>query len=349
MILDVMTVKSLLNLKNNIMNQQTDTVPIINIDRVHGLLLLNQMILIRRFEEKSAEQYTKEKIRGFLHLYVGEEAVAVGVMQSLKPEDYILSTYREHGHALARGMDPGSIMAEMYGRQEGCSRGRGGSMHLFDAKLNFYGGNAIVAGHLPVSLGMALASKKQKKNNITCCFFGEGAAAEGEFHETMNLAALWNVPLLLVCENNLYAMGTAIRYSHAIVEMEKKGPAYGLETITVDGMDVLAVEKSAREAVEKMRETGRPVLLICNTYRFRAHSMFDAELYRQKAEVEEWKKRDPITLLQNYLISRQLITADDIDSISKRVDADVQKAVDFAEAGTWERVEDMAKYVYHET
>jgi TPP-dependent pyruvate/acetoin dehydrogenase alpha subunit len=189
----------------------------------HGLRLLYEMQLIRRFEEKSAELYTKEKIRGFLHLYVGEEAVAVGVMQALTMEDTVLSTYREHGHALVRGVDAGAIMAEMYGKMEGCSGGRGGSMHLFDAKKNFYGGNAIVGGHLAMAVGIALASKKQKKKNITCCFFGEGAAAEGEFHEAMNLAALWNVPVLFVCENNLYAMGTAIRYSHSITELEKKG------------------------------------------------------------------------------------------------------------------------------
>jgi len=330
------------------MNQETDTVSSTTIDRDHGLLLLNQMILIRRFEEKSAEQYTKEKIRGFLHLYVGEEAVAVGVMQALTHEDYILSTYREHGHALARGMDPGAIMAEMYGKQEGCSMGRGGSMHLFDVRLNFFGGNAIVAGHLPVSLGLALASKKQQKKNVTCCFFGEGAAAEGEFHETMNLAALWGVPLLLVCENNLYAMGTAIRFSHAIVELEKKGPAYGIDTMAVDGMDVLAVEKAAREAAEKVRTTGRPFLLVCNTYRFRAHSMFDAELYREKSEVEEWKKRDPVIKLQQDLISRQIISEKDMAEINSRVDAAVQKAVDFAEAGSWEPVETLKKFVYHE-
>ncbi len=261
-----------------------------SIKKEHGLHLLYQMMLIRRFEEKSAELYTKEKIRGFLHLYVGEEAVAVGVMQALTAEDNILSTYREHGHALARGIDAGIIMAEMYGKQEGCSRGRGGSMHLFDAKTKFYGGNAIVGGHLAMSVGMALASKKQKKNNITCCFFGEGAVAEGEFHEAMNLAALWSVPVLLICENNLYAMGTAIKYSHSVTEIEKKGPAYGIETSVVDGMDVLQVEKAAKEAVEKIHATGKPFFLVCNTYRFRAHSMFDAELYRDKTEVDAWKK-----------------------------------------------------------
>ena len=268
-----------------------------------------------------------------MHLYVGEEAVAVGVMQALTADDNVLSTYREHGHALARGIDAGAIMAEMYGKLQGCSRGRGGSMHLFDAATKFYGGNAIVAGHLGMAVGMALASKKQKKNNITCCFFGEGAAAEGEFHEAMNLAALWNVPVLFVCENNLYAMGTAIRYSHSIVEIEKKGPAYGIETAAVDGMDILAVENAAKEAALKVRTTGKPYFLVCNTYRFRAHSMFDAELYREKSEVEEWKKRDPIPRLQNLLLSQNMITQKDILELNNKVEEEVQDAVDFAEAG----------------
>ena len=316
------------------------------IERNYGIRILYQMILIRRFEEKSAELYTKEKIRGFMHLYVGEEAVAVGVMQALKADDNVLSTYREHGHALARGIDAGAIMAEMYGKLQGCSRGRGGSMHLFDAATKFYGGNAIVAGHLGMAVGMALASKKQKKDNITCCFFGEGAAAEGEFHEAMNLAALWNVPVLFVCENNLYAMGTAIRFSHSIVEIEKKGPAYGIETTAVDGMDILAVENAAKEAALKVRTTGKPYFLVCNTYRFRAHSMFDAELYREKSEVEEWKKRDPIPRLQNLLLSQNMITQKDILELNNKVEEEVQKAVDFAEAGTWEPVEELTKFVY---
>jgi len=319
-----------------------------SLEKDYGIKLLYQMMLIRRFEEKSAELYTKEKIRGFLHLYVGEEAVAVGVMQALTTEDNVLSTYREHGHALARGIDAGAIMAEMYGKLEGCSRGRGGSMHLFDAKKKFYGGNAIVAGHLGMSVGMALASKKQQKNNITCCFFGEGAVAEGEFHEAMNLAALWSVPVLFVCENNLYAMGTAIRYSHSIVEIEKKGPAYGIETVAVDGMDVLAVERAAKEATEKVRTTGKPFFLVCNTYRFRAHSMFDAELYRDKTEVDEWKKRDPIPKLQQFLMNQTAITQKDMDELNSKVEEVIQKAVDFAEAGTWEPVEELTKFVYSE-
>ena len=328
------------------MEQNAVTSTSADTNRNHYAGLLYQMMLIRRFEEKSAELYTKEKLRGFLHLYIGEEAVAVGIMQSLTSEDNVLGTYREHGQALARGIDPGHIMAEMYGKLEGCSRGRGGSMHLFDAKNKFYGGSAIVAGHLGMAVGMALASKKQKKNNITCCFFGEGAAAEGEFHEALNLAALWSVPVLFVCENNLYAMGTAIRYSHSIVEIEKKGPAYGIDTLVADGMDLLSVESAAREACAKIRSTGKPVLLVCNTYRFRAHSMFDAELYRDKNEVEQWKKRDPIEQLLQWLLSRNEITQDDIYKLNKKVEDEVQKAVDFAEAGTWEPVEDISTFVY---
>lgn len=319
------------------------------IDKARGLLLLEQMMLIRRFEEKSAELYTQEKIRGFLHLYIGEEAVAVGVLQASNKDDYILATYREHGHALARGIDAGRIMAEMYGRHEGCSLGRGGSMHLFDKSKNFFGGNAIVAGHLPLALGLALASKKQKKNNISFCFFGEGAAAEGEFHEVMNLASLWQVPLLLVCENNLYAMGTAIRFTHAVRELEKKAAAYGIESVAVDGMDVLAVEQAAKEAAEKVRATGKPFFLVCNTYRFRAHSMFDSELYRGKTEVEEWKKKDPIPRLQQYLMKLNLLTEAELAEVNNKVESEVGKAVAYAEAGTWEPVEDLTKFVYSES
>ncbi|WP_291096974.1 MULTISPECIES: pyruvate dehydrogenase (acetyl-transferring) E1 component subunit alpha [unclassified Flavobacterium] len=318
------------------------------IDAKKELLLLYQMLLIRRFEEKAAEQYTKAKIRGFLHLYIGEEAVAVGVMQALTDDDTILCTYREHGHALARGIDADVIMAEMYGKQEGCSKGRGGSMHLFDASKKFYGGNAIVASHLPVAVGMALASKKQKKSNITCCFFGEGAAAEGEFHEAMNLAALWKVPVLFVCENNLYAMGTAIRYTHAMQELEKKGAAYGVESSAVDGMDLIKVMDASNTAVQKVRSSGKPYLLVCNTYRFRAHSMFDAELYRDKKEVEEWKKHDPIPQFQEFLLREKLIKETEIAEFESKIEKKIQKAVDFAEAGSWEPLDQLTRFVYSE-
>jgi pyruvate dehydrogenase E1 component alpha subunit len=320
----------------------------ISLSRQKAHELLYQMILIRRFEEKSAEQYTKSKIRGFLHLYVGEEAVAVGVIQALKNEDYVLSTYREHGHALAKGVDAGAIMAEMYGKMEGCSRGRGGSMHLFDVSKNFYGGNAIVGSHLPVAVGMALASKKQNKRNITCCFFGEGAAAEGEFHEAMNLAALWQVPVLFVCENNQYAMGTALKYTHAMQDLEKKGISYGVESSLVDGMDLIAVMNATNEAVDKIRTTGKPYFLVCNTYRFRAHSMFDAELYREKSEVEEWKKRDPIPNFEQYLVKQNLISTSEVKEIENQVDKEILKAVEFAENGKWEPIAELTKFVYSE-
>lgn len=310
--------------------------------------LLYQMIQIRRFEEQSAQEYSRSKIRGFLHLYIGEEAVAVGVIQALSDQDQILGTYREHGHALARGVDAGSVMAEMFGKREGCSLGRGGSMHLFDVSRNFYGGNAIVGGHLPMAVGLALASKKQKKDRVICCFFGEGAAAEGEFHEAMNLAALWQVPVLFVCENNLYAMGTALRYTHAVRELEKKGPAYGVESAAVDGMDLLAVMNAAGEAVRKIRSTGKPYFLVCNTYRFRAHSMFDAELYRDKKEVELWKQQDPIPRFQQYLFREKLITEEEVTAMEKKVEGKIRKAVEFAEKGTWEPVDELTRFVYSE-
>lgn len=219
-------------------------------------------------------------------------------------------------------------------------------MHLFDASKRFYGGNAIVSGHLPLAVGMALALKKQNKKNITCCFFGEGAAAEGEFHESMNLAALWNVPVLFVCENNLYAMGTALKYTHSILELEKKGMAYGIDSVAVDGMNLMAVINAANKAVTKIKKTGKPYFLVCNTYRFRAHSMFDAELYRDKSEVEEWKKRDPIAIFKKYLLQEKLTTEQEIAIIEARIESEVQRAVDFAESGTLESIEDLTKFVY---
>lgn len=304
------------------------------------------MMLVRRFEEKSAEMYSKEKIRGFLHLYIGEEAVATGVVNCLNPDDNLLCTYREHGHALLRGIAPSAIMAEMYGKKEGCSKGRGGSMHLFDSRTKFFGGNAIVASHLPMAVGMALADKKMGRKQITCCFFGEGAAAEGEFHEAMNLASLWKVPVLFVCENNLYAMGTALKYTHAVTDLEKKAVGYGTLSATVDGMDLLAVSKAAQQAVETVRETGKPFFLVCNTYRFRAHSMFDAELYRDKAEVEEWKKRDPIPQFTQYLTQQHLLTDEELKKIQNKIEKEILKAVDFAEAGTWEPISELTGHVY---
>lgn len=316
-------------------------------DRDRALRLLGQMIRIRRFEEKCVELYGAQKIRGFMHLYIGEEAVAAGVMEQLRPEDAVLATYREHGQALARGVDAGAIMAEMYGKQQGCARGRGGSMHIFDAATRFYGGNAIVAGGMPVAVGLALADRLQGRPNVTACFFGEGAVAEGEFHESMNLAALWRLPVLFVCENNLYAMGTALRISESVTEIARKAEAYDVPSAAVDGMDVLAVAEAARRAIEAVRG-GRPYLLECRTYRFRAHSMFDAELYRPKEEVAEWKKRDPILLFAGQMQAGGILRDDDVRELERQTDREVAAAVAFAEAGTWEPVADLTRFVYSE-
>jgi len=317
--------------------------------RDHGLDLLRRMILIRRFEEKCVELYSALKIRGFLHLCVGEEAVAVGALGQLAPDEAVVSTYREHGHALVRGIPPGAIMAEMFGKQEGCARGRGGSMHLFDAKTRFYGGNAIVGGGLPLALGLALADKMRGIARATCCVFGEGAMAEGEFHESMNLAALWQVPVLFLCENNLYAMGTTIRHEHAMRELSKKADAYNVASASADGMDVRAVEAAAAEALRHVREGKGPFLLECLTYRFRGHSMFDAELYRAKTEVEEWKSRDPIHQLVDHMKNTNLLADTDLAGIEAAVMAEVTAAVHFAEAGTWEPVDELNRFVYSET
>jgi pyruvate dehydrogenase E1 component alpha subunit len=318
----------------------------VHLSREHALELLGQMILIRRFEETCAELYGAEKIRGFLHLYIGEEANAVGVMQALTPDDAVVATYREHGHALARGLPANEVMAEMYGKASGSSRGRGGSMHIFGASRRFYGGNAIVGGALPLAVGLALADKMQGRNCVTCCIFGEGAATEGEFHESLNLASLWKLPVLFVCENNRYAMGTAIERAESVVDMCVHAQSYGIPAEAVDGMDVVAVEAAARRMADEVRAGGGPRFLENKTYRFRAHSMFDPELYRSKAEVEEWKKRDPIVLFARWLHGAGLLHEADVETIDQGVRRSIEGAVAFAEAAAWEPVEDLLRDVY---
>ncbi len=317
-------------------------------DRGHLLDLLRMMILIRRYEEKCSELYQASKIRGFMHLYIGEEAVATGVMAALTPEDNIVATYREHGQALARGVDGGEMMAEMYGKLEGCCRGRGGSMHIFDVKNRFYGGNAIVAGGLPLAVGFALADKMQNRNNVSVCFFGEGATPEGEFHESLNMSALWHLPVLFVCENNLWCMGTSIKYHSSNPEIYLKAPTYGIPSERVDGMDVLAVEAATRKAVEHIKAGNGPYFLEIMTYRYRPHSMFDADTYRDKAEVESWKQKDCILKLSDHMGQQGWLTDTELDQIEKDVAAEVQRAVDFAENGTWEPVEDLTRFIYSE-
>jgi len=308
-------------------------------------LLLRDMVRIRRFEEKCAEKYGEGKIRGFLHLYIGEEAVAVGALHALEPSDNIVATYREHGHALVRGLSMSSIMAEMYGKREGCSRGRGGSMHLFDAKTRLYGGNAIVGGGLPIAVGLALADKMQGIARVTACFFGEGAMAEGAFHESMNLAALWKLPVLFCCENNLYAMGTALARSESQTDLCTKAASYAVPTLKADGQDVVAVHEATVAGQRHVREGKGPLFVEYQTYRFRAHSMFDAELYRKKSEVEAWKTRGPLHTFSARLKAEGKLTEEEFLALDREAMAEVDRAVAFAEAGTPEPVEDLLRDV----
>jgi pyruvate dehydrogenase E1 component alpha subunit len=313
-------------------------------DEAHAALAL--MLRIRRFEGACAQQYGEGRIRGFLHLTIGQEAVAAGAVPELGPGDSLLATYREHGHALARGVPMGALMAEMFGRREGCCRGRGGSMHLFDVSRRFYGGNAIVGGALPMAAGFALAEQMRGTGQVAACFFGEGAMAEGEFHETANLAALWRLPLVLLCENNLYAMGTALARHQAQTDIVRKAEAAGVPGEAVDGMDVLAVEAAARRAAEAVRAGRGPRLLEARTYRFRAHSMYDPDLYRAKEEIERWKTSDPIVLFSATLRAQGLLADADVVAMEASVAAELDAAVADAEAGPWEPAEDLLKDVY---
>ncbi|MFB9350491.1 pyruvate dehydrogenase (acetyl-transferring) E1 component subunit alpha [Streptomyces heliomycini] len=311
----------------------------------HRTDLLESMLRIRRFEERCVELYSAARIRGFVHLCIGEEAVAVGVNATLTPEDAVVSTYREHGHALARGIPAEAVMAEMYGRTTGCSGGRGGSMHLFDASRRFYGGNAIVAGGLPLAAGLALADRMRGQEHVTCCFFGDGAFAEGEFHETANLAALWNLPLLFLCENNLYAMGTALERHEAQTDLAMRAASYGMVAWAVDGMDVEAVERASRRAVEGVRAGAGPHFLELRTYRFRAHSMYDPDRYRHKAEVERWKERDPIALLTDRMRENGELDDGEPARIEQRVADGIDHAVEAAERAPEEPVGHLLHHV----
>jgi len=311
-----------------------------------SLRLLADMLRIRRLEERCAQDYGAGLIRGFLHLYIGEEAVAVGALHALEPEDNVVATYREHGHALVRGLSMDSILAEMYGKREGCSRGRGGSMHLFDARTRLFGGNAIVGGGLPLAVGLALADSMTKTARVTACFFGDGAVAEGAFHESMNLAALWRLPVLFCCENNLYAMGTSLARSESQTSLTAKAASYNMPAEAVDGQDVVAVHEATKRAQANVREGGGPVFLEFQTYRFRAHSMFDAELYRDKQEVEQWKTRGPIHTFSARLKAEGKLTEEEFLALDREVGAEVGRAAAFAAGGAWEPVEDLCVDVH---
>lgn len=310
--------------------------------------LLADMIRVRVFEERCAELYGESRIRGFLHLYIGEEAVAAGVMSCLGPDDGVLATYREHGHALLRGVPAGSIMAEMFGRVTGCSGGRGGSMHLFDAERRFYGGNAIVGGHLPVAVGLALADQALDRDAVTACFFGEGAMAEGEFHEALNLAALWDAPVLFCCENNLYAMGTSLESSQSQVNLAVKAASYSVPAWQVDGMNVLDVRRSTERAVTAIRAGAGPIFIEFQTYRFRAHSMFDPDLYRDPDEIETWKARDPILVCERHLREAGAVSEQEVAEMWTRARAETEEAVAEAEQGALEPESSLLEHVLAE-
>ena len=313
----------------------------LQVDAALGVALLIDMLRVRRMEEKCAELYGATKIRGFLHLYIGEEACASGVLRAVGPKDNVVATYREHGHALVRGVPMTQIMAEMFGKATGCARGRGGSMHLFDASRRFYGGTAIVGSGLPLAVGLGLADTMLGRDAVTVCFFGDGAVAEGAFHEALNLAALWQLPVLFVCENNLYAMGTALTRHQSQTDLTVKAASYNMPATSADGMDALAVHAAAVEALASVRDEGGPAFLELRTYRFRAHSMFDPDLYREKAEIEAWKQLDPIPALAGQLRAAGLLDDAGYAALDAAAEAEVAEAVAFAEAAEWAPVDDL--------
>src|SRR5688572_6154221 len=301
--------------------------------RVKNMTLLRSMLLQRRFEERTAEAYALGKIGGFCHLYIGQEAVSTGVISLLRPDDYIITTYRDHGQALARGMTPRSVMAELYGKVDGCSRGKGGSMHLFDRNLNFLGGHGIVGGHVPIGTGVAFAIKYRGGDQVCICFMGESVVNTGAFHEALNMAGLWKLPIVYIIENNRYGMGTALERASAIHDIYERGAAYNMQRAQCDGQDVFAVRKTVREAVERARKDSLPTLLEARTYRFMGHSMSDAVsgTYRTKAELEESQQRDPIVLLRMLMQEKGDLTEEALQKLDEEIKAEVQEAIDFAE------------------
>lgn len=310
--------------------------------------LLEKMLLIRRFEEKAAELYALGKIGGFCHLYIGQEAVGVGAISTLGPDDYIFCSYREHGHALARGMDPGAIMAELCGKATGCSKGKGGSMHIFDKRLGFYGGHAIVGAHLPLATGTAFASRYLKEPRVTLCFFGDAAVNIGSFHESLNLAQLWKLPVIFICENNEFGMGTPIQKTCSIENLHERACAYNMAHAAVDGMDVLAVREAVAEAAERARKNNLPALIEAQTYRYMGHSMSDPThgIYRTKAELEEHRQKDPIKRFISALEAIGVVTQEYIDDTDHRIREVVDQAVAFAEESPEPRPEDLSSDVY---
>jgi pyruvate dehydrogenase E1 component alpha subunit len=311
------------------------------------LELFRKMYLIRRFEESCGENYSKGHIRGFLHLYIGEEAVAVGSISSLRDDDYIVTHYRDHGHAIARGLDTNALMAELFGKKTGVSGGKGGSMHLFDTKKNFMGGHAIVGAQIPLASGFALASQYNKKDSVTVVYFGDGATNQGTFHETMNLASVWKLPMLFFLENNFYGMGTSVeRIRTNGKSFGNLADAYGIPSVVVDGMDVLAVKETTDEALKKIRKGEGPMFIEATTFRFQGHSMADPAKYRDDDEVDEWKKKDPVISFPKFLLKEGYATESDLDKIKKSTDEALQAAVKFAEESLEPELDDIKDDIY---
>ncbi|OGO50625.1 MAG: pyruvate dehydrogenase (acetyl-transferring) E1 component subunit alpha [Chloroflexi bacterium RBG_16_68_14] len=330
------------------MTQLAEKPTVKDLDKGQLIDLLRQMMLIRRFEEKAAEMYARQRIAGFLHLYIGEEAVAAGAIAAINHDDYIISHYREHGHALARGVDPGRVMAELFGRETGVSGGRGGSMHLFDVERFFMGGYAIVAGHLPIACGLALANQRLGNGRIVLCIFGDGAVNEGEFHEALNLAAVWKLPVLFLCENNFYGMGTDIRRVSSVIEVYKRARAYAIPAEQVNGMNVLEMYEATQRAARRVRSGQGPVFLEAITFRFRGHSMADPESYRRKEEVQEWRELDPIVTFRQKLEQDGVIDEATFQALQAEVEEVVNEATRFAEESPKPPPEALYRHVYEE-
>lgn len=290
------------------------------------------MALLRRFEEKSAEEYTRGKIGGFMHLYIGQEAVGVGTIAALRPSDKILCSYREHGHALAKGMEPGAVMAELFGKITGCSKGKGGSMHMWSNELGVYGGNGIVAAQMPIAAGVALAAQYKGEDTVIACYFGDGAVDEGAFHESLNLASIWKLPVVYICENNQYSMGMAVTKAWSVDSLLPRAAAYSMPGEQIDGMDVIAVYEAMQRAVEHARNGEGPTLLEIKTYRFRGHSMTDPAYYRTREEEQQWRStRDPIGIFEKRLLEAGLALQSEFDENDARATQISEEAAEFAE------------------
>ena len=319
----------------------------INIDKAQVADFYRKMLLIRRFEEASGRLYMQGLIRGFLHLYIGEEAVAVGAISLLQPQDYIITHYRDHGHALARGMDPKACMAELCGRATGSSGGKGGSMHLFDADKHFMGGHAIVGGQMPIGVGIGLGIKMKRQNGVVMVFFGDGAVNEGEFHESLNLASLWKLPVVFMLENNLYGMGSHVDMTHAAGrDIYNSAEYYKIPATQVDGMDLIAVREATSYAIDRVRAGAGPVFLEAMTYRYRGHSMADPVNYREMDEVEEWRINDPIDRFKALALGEGLITTGELEEIDRQVASEIDEAVKFARESPFPELEELYDNVY---